>query len=139
MPSRAAGSAGGRRSQRFLKSDRLRKRFEYRRAQSNASRVHTRSFVLLVSPGFTRDARLGLTVSRKAGNAVRRNRIKRLLREVFRRRRELFPPCSEVVVVAKGACAVDSYAEVCRELEKARSAMAVAGRRTSFPADDVPC
>jgi ribonuclease P protein component len=41
-------------------------------------------FVLLVGPGVNDFSRLGITVSKKNGNAVRRNFIKRFLREFFR-------------------------------------------------------
>jgi ribonuclease P protein component len=46
--------------------------------------------------------RLGITVSRKAGNAPQRNRAKRLIREAFRATRELWPPDLDVVVIARG-------------------------------------
>ena len=45
-------------------------------------------------------ARLGITVTRKVGNAVRRNRIKRLVREWFRQRSESMTGL-DVVVIAK--------------------------------------
>jgi ribonuclease P protein component len=44
--------------------------------------------------------RLGITVTRKVGNAVRRNRIKRLVREWFRCRQQELSPC-DLVVIAK--------------------------------------
>lgn len=46
-------------------------------------------------------ARLGLSVGRRFGGAVRRNRIKRLLREAFRRLRHELPPGTDWVIVPR--------------------------------------
>ncbi len=45
--------------------------------------------------------RLGVTVTRKVGPAVKRNRIKRWVREAFRRERGALPPGFDMVWVAK--------------------------------------
>ena len=45
--------------------------------------------------------RLGITVTRKVGNAVFRNRAKRVTREAFRRTRDGLPPGTDVVVIVK--------------------------------------
>ena len=59
--------------------------------------------------------KLGLAVSRKVGNAVTRNRIKRLLREYFRTHRAQFLLGDlQMVIVARPACAAKGYTE-CRE------------------------
>ena len=128
MRSRAASVAGDPRCQRYLKGDRLRKRFEFRNARLRGRRVHTRSFVVLIAAAKSPRARLGLTVSRRAGNAVRRNRLKRLVREVFRQHRELFPARADVVVIARSENEAASFAEVCREFERAAPAMKMAAQ-----------
>ncbi|MCE2390298.1 MAG: ribonuclease P protein component [Proteobacteria bacterium] len=61
------------------------RRPDYQRATGRGQRINSRHF--LVFSLDRRDggpARLGITVTRKVGNAVRRNRIKRLTREWFR-------------------------------------------------------
>ena len=61
--------------------------------------------------------RLGLTVSRKIGGAVARNRVKRILREFFRLSYDLWPFPVDLVVVARQGAAKLSYAELADELE----------------------
>jgi len=60
--------------------------------------------------------RIGITVSRKVGVAVVRNRVKRWIRECFRRQRSAFSTKLDVVVVARPAAAGAGHAVVCREL-----------------------
>jgi len=48
-----------------------------------------------------RRARLGLAISRRFGNAVRRNRLKRLLREIFRLHKMQWPPGTDMIFSAK--------------------------------------
>jgi ribonuclease P protein component len=60
---------------------------------------------------------LGLTVSKKVGGAVARNRVKRLVREAFRREKLLFPTGLDVVFVAKKRAVDAGYDDVVREIE----------------------
>jgi ribonuclease P protein component len=91
------------------------------RVKEQGHRTATRHFVLLVARrggGGAPDprARLGLTVSRKVGNAVQRNRAKRLIREWFREGGCSLPAGSDVVVIARAGAADLSRAEVSAEL-----------------------
>ena len=52
----------------------------------------------------TEQNRVGITVSKKLGKAVIRNRIRRRLREVYRLNEELFTPGWDIVVVARSRC-----------------------------------
>ena len=90
----------------FGKEQRIRKRAEFQDIQGNGRRVFTRNFVLMLAARELSEehstARLGITVSRRAGNSVARNRAKRLIREAFRATRELWAPDLDVVVIARG-------------------------------------
>ena len=91
---------------RFPKAVRLRRRGEFLRVQAEGRKLYTRHFLLLVAgasegrPALP-PARLGVTVSRKVGPAVRRNRIKRLVREVFRLDGKALGRLGDLVVIAK--------------------------------------
>ena len=73
-------------AERFPRSVRLRRRSEFLEVQERGRRVHTPHFVVLfrARAGGGTGVRLGVTVSKKVGDAVRRNRVKRLVREAFR-------------------------------------------------------
>jgi ribonuclease P protein component len=85
---------------------RLRQRADYVAVQANGRKVHGRH-VLAISrqrPDPTLEGRLGLTVTKKVGNAVVRNRIKRMLRE-WMRLNGWVPRGWDLVLVAKDSAA----------------------------------
>lgn len=105
----------------FPASSRVLRRSEFVRIQATGARVHTPHFVILLVPG--QDQRLGVTVGKRVGGAVQRNRVKRLVREVFRQNRALFPADCAVVLVARPGAERLDYAAVKSEVERAQSAL----------------
>lgn len=101
--------------------ERLRRRAEYLAVQQTGKKIHTDSFLVFVlaRPELeAAPARLGVTVSKKVGNAVKRNRVKRLVREAFRRHKKQFPAGVDLVFIAKRTAVERSYEEVEKELER---------------------
>ena len=91
---------------RFPSRSRVRKRVEFLRIQDGGLRVSTSRFVLILSASVAphgSEPRLGITASRRVGNAVVRSRAKRLIREAFRATRELWPAGVDLVVIVKRA------------------------------------
>ena len=75
-----------------------------------ASSGHANSCIVLYArPNRTGGNRVGVTVSKKLGCAVVRNRVRRRLREVYRLNEERFAPGWDIVVVARSRCIGASF------------------------------
>ena len=105
--------------------ERLRKRGQFTAVQGRGKKYPSERFVIFVLPQpkvggepSLAPARLGITVSRKVGVAVVRNRVKRLVREAFRLRKTLFPKGLDIVFIARPTAKASELSEVVREMEK---------------------
>ena len=88
--------------QRFLPAYRIRRQTDFQRAYRRRCSASDRLLVVFGCANGLPHPRLGLSVSRKLGKAVVRNRWKRLLREAFRLRREQLPAGIDLVVIPRG-------------------------------------
>jgi ribonuclease P protein component len=80
---------------------RLRSKPQFDAVYASGRRIDDRFFALRVKPNGLENPRVGLAVAVKtAGNAVRRNRLRRLVRESFRQA-QLDLPAVDIVVAAK--------------------------------------
>ena len=104
--------------QTLNKNSRIRRSSEYELLRREGKRYHTAHFIVVVNPGQIH-SRLGLTVSRKVGNAVCRNRLKRWIRELFRQSYQRFSTDIDISVIAKRQAGSLSHLQVDRELKKA--------------------
>ena len=71
----------------FPRTDRLTSRRQFKTVYDNGRRVRGDAVTVFGLPNQLGHCRVGLTVTRKLGNAVARNRVKRILREIFRTNR----------------------------------------------------
>jgi len=101
----------------FTKADRLHRRRDFEQLSRNGCKVVNRQFVALYRPEAGAASRLGVTVSRKVGNAVVRNRVKRLIREFFRQNRSLLDPPCVLNIIARPCAAEQPPASVFAALE----------------------
>jgi ribonuclease P protein component len=80
---------------------RIARRSEFLAVEKLGRRLGSTHYLLFVRRNPTGAARIGVTVSRKVGNAVTRNQVKRWIREAYRRMGDELPRAADVVVVAR--------------------------------------
>jgi ribonuclease P protein component len=102
----------------FPKKHRLLKRSQFVLVQKTGRKKHTRSLLLLSLSNSEGIKKMGVAVSKKLGNSVTRNRLKRVIREVFRRNQDLFDSSSDVVVIPKKVQHAIHYSLLVEELKE---------------------
>jgi ribonuclease P protein component len=85
----------------FSKQIRLLKRVDFRRTERRGHRRSGNHIVVIARKNEFDFSRLGITVTRKVGNAVVRNRWKRRMREIFRRNKGQVPEAWDFVVIVR--------------------------------------
>jgi ribonuclease P protein component len=97
--------------ERFPAAERLRKRPHFLRARRVGRRGEGTRVIVYVADNDREVSRLGVTVSKRVGNAVVRNRFKRRLREIFRRNKARFG-AHDVVIIVKANATLPSFQDL---------------------------
>ena len=118
---------------RFRPCHRLRSAADFERVYRSGRRAGDGLFAVNALANEIGFARLGMSVStRTVGNAVRRNRVRRIIREMFRLRHPTLPPLDFVVTSRPGAREAD------RPAIETSLARLFAEATREFPAAPVP-
>jgi ribonuclease P protein component len=102
----------------FPAAARVRRRSEFEALYTRGTKLVESRLVAFITPVAEGRSRLGLSVSRKVGNAPRRNRVKRVLREAFRELAPAWPQPLELVLVARPGTAPCTLAEARESLQR---------------------
>lgn len=105
--------------ERYRKRERIKTSAEFQYAQRKGRTAHLKYFVInCVSnthrkPDGVHCTRIGMVVSKKVSKkAVVRNLVRRRIRDIFRRNKEKFPACHDIVFIPRGIVVDATYAEL---------------------------
>lgn len=103
----------------FKKNERLRRRSEFSALFKSGKRIHSEYLTVILSTNTSDVRRLGLVVGKKVRKeAVRRNRMKRLLREFFRLNKHRLSASQDILIVARKDFSFMKYRDLCSKLEE---------------------
>jgi ribonuclease P protein component len=97
-------------SRRLTKPERLRRRPDFLKVQQRGIRARGRHMTIIVLPNDLGVSRLGIVATRRIGGAVKRNRSKRLAREIYRNNKPR--PGLDVVVLPQPSFPDAAYADL---------------------------
>ena len=109
----------------FSRASRLRLKKEFEAVFAAGRKTVTKDLVAWHSPVGDKEKKIGLMVSKKTGGAVKRNRLKRLLREAFRLSKDGLKESARFIIYPKAGCAI-------KNLAQARAALENVWRRARF-------
>jgi ribonuclease P protein component len=96
----------------------LTRKSEFKSVFEQGRKFPSKYFILYITSNGLGHSRLGLSVSRKVGNAVTRNRVRRRLREIFRKLLSEHPLCRDIVVVARSTAPEAEFMDLDRGIRR---------------------
>lgn len=83
------------------KKNRLRKNMEFKKVYKARKNFWNRNLILYIKRNGTKETRIGVSITRKVGNAVVRNKLKRRIKELNRRYIESLKEGYDIVIIPK--------------------------------------
>ncbi|MGH2316117.1 ribonuclease P protein component [Planococcus sp. SE5232] len=99
------------------KHQRIKKNKEFQQIFKKGKSFANRQFIVYVMKNEQPEFRLGLSVSKKVGNAVARNRIKRYIRQTFLELKDDLLPNADYIIIARPQAATLDFHESKKSLE----------------------
>jgi len=104
------------RDEGLRREERLRRKKDFEAIAKEGVRRHAKNFMIITRKNDQGFSRVGAVASKRLGKAVERNRVKRLMREFFRRNKDRLPPSTDYVIVGKKGAQDLPYAHMVDEL-----------------------
>ncbi|MCK5349763.1 MAG: ribonuclease P protein component [Desulfobacula sp.] len=108
------------------KKVRLLKRAQFLTVSKQGKKVVTGCFIAIVLKETAQNNRIGITISKKVGNAVERNRIKRIIREFFRHNKQNVSGPKDINIIGRKGLTSLSNKQIIEKLDKLFSKIALA-------------
>ena len=88
-------------SHNFSRTERLSQNTDFLRIKNHGISFKYKPFWVQLQSGEGLNRKLGVIATKRLGNAVRRNKAKRLIRELYRRSKDMLPESCQIVVIPK--------------------------------------
>ena len=100
------------------RASRLVRRIEYDAVYREGRRRSSREFAVFLRPNGMELSRFGWSIKKALGNAVRRNRMRRRIREIIRLHRQEIAPGWDIVIHPRSTVATAEFSKLAEELLK---------------------
>ncbi|MEM2936387.1 MAG: ribonuclease P protein component [Candidatus Bathyarchaeia archaeon] len=96
----------------------LRKSRDFKRVIEGGDRIILETISIFIRENHEGKTRVGISVSRKSGGSVKRNKIKRRIREALRKNAHGLPPGIDMVIMARRGAGDASFRDIEEDIRK---------------------
>lgn len=112
-------------------SESLKKNYEFKRLYLRGKKEADPFLAVYCRKNKTAVNRVGITVGKKIGNAVQRNRLRRRIKEAYRINENIFLPGYDIVIVGRVKASFSGFDELCQSMKNLFSKMGIKNNRKS--------